>query len=546
MALIPIMGQPVNLVPNNERAFGCEIPNNFCVLYGQDAGEKIMFQMKQTPCDGTIISNGNFADGTDWTADANVVIAQNKATHVVGASGELYQSLAPITGSYFKVDFMVTGMSAGTLDLYFTQAGMQSKRITENGIYTFYLFDLGDNDNILFLWSADCDASVSNVAVYQLLAESDLQAYLNTVDGAFVRMMTPNLFDEFIVFNTDATTLDEGCYVVEVIDPCVITGEMTDVFASPDFANPSDWNVTFNIPDAFIYEDFSGPGINVFWFDVQTTAPPIPNIAYATQPFSIPTTERLYVEFEVNMQGLVGVGTTNNVNVVLFAEDGGDIQEIIRKNTVVVPGCGPNCIFTAILPPDFLNSSNTNIGIFIEDTLGGNVNYIPYAQMRYAVITDEATGFFTSNCLKVSTDKGNTKLVEGFADNVNAFPLGNKSLGFMFVDNLFWLRARLLLSFANPHTPTDTTNILYSSGRKKKANAQLTKAWDLTFVEADENMHDTIANIINCDRFLIEGNDYISEEKEYTADYGEKGTSSVGESTVEVSKVEGTRFNVNA
>ena len=52
MALIPIMGQPVNLVPNNERAFGCEPENGYCSLYGQEADgtEKIMFQMKQEQC----------------------------------------------------------------------------------------------------------------------------------------------------------------------------------------------------------------------------------------------------------------------------------------------------------------------------------------------------------------------------------------------------------------------------------------------------------------------------------------------------------------
>ena len=536
------MGQPVNLVPNNERAFGCESDNSFCALYGKADGEKIMAQMKQEPCGDNIVQNGNFDDDSVWTADANVVIAQNKATHVVGTTGQIYQSIAPITGSYFRVMVTVTNMTAGTLDIYFTQAGTQSARITENGIYTFYFFDLGDNDNILFLWSADSDASISNVSVFQLLAEADLLAYLNDAGGTFEKFMTVNLIDEYIIFSTDTDLLDEGCYSLFIPDPCVLTGELTDVFDSPHFENPSDWNLTSNTPTVSIF-DLGPPFNNVFYFDVSIPAPQ-PNLAYASQPFSIPTTEKLYVEFEVDMAAIFNDA---NVFVVLYAADGGDIQEIIRVSYPQSTSCTGHCIFRTILPANFLSPSNTDLGIFIEDgsPIGGNVNYIPYAQMRYAVIDSESDAFYTSNCLKVSSNVANTKIVEGFADPINSFPFGNKSLGFMFLDGFFWLRARLGIQFSNPRSPAKTENYLYSNGRKKKAYSQVSKAWDLTFHAVDENMHDTIANIINCDVFTINGNEYITDEKEYTANYGPKGVDPVGESTIEVQKIQNTRFNTN-
>ena len=93
MALIPIMGQPVNLVPNNERAFGCEPENGYCVLYGKEDGERMMVQMKQEPCDNSLVDNGNFIADADWIHDVNVVIADGKATHVVGSSGEILQDI---------------------------------------------------------------------------------------------------------------------------------------------------------------------------------------------------------------------------------------------------------------------------------------------------------------------------------------------------------------------------------------------------------------------------------------------------------------------
>ena len=542
MALIPITGQPVNLAPNNEKAFGCEPSNSFCALYGKDDGERIMAEMRQEPCGSTLISNGNFADDSAWTSDTNMVIAQNKATHVIGTSGEMYQSIAPITGSYFQINVTVTGMSGGTLDIYFTQSGSQSKRITGNGIYTFYLYDLGDNDNILFLWSSDCDASISDVSVFQLLAEADLNAYLNTIDGVFIKLMTPILIDDYIIFSTDTDLLEEGCYNITITDPCVIVDELTDAFLSPDFETPSDWNLTSNTPNISIF-DLGPPDNNVLYFDVSNPAPQ-PNLAYASQPFSIPTNQRLYVEFEIDMSGLFH---DNDVYVVLYAADGGDIQEIIRASYPQSTACSGHCIFRAILPANFLSSSNTDLGIFIEDGSpdGGNVNYIAYAQMRYAVISSESQGFYTSNCLTVSENTWNTKIVEGFADPINSFPDGNKSLGFMFLADYFWLRARLAIQFSNPHSPIKTENYLYSSGRKKKAYAQVGKAWDLTFHAVDENMHDTIANIINCDVFTINGNEYITDEKEYTANYGPKGVDPVGESTIEVQRIENTRFNTN-
>ena len=545
MALIPIMGQPVNLVPLNP-SNNCPVENPYCVLYGKEDEESIMVQMEQTPCESTLVSNGNFVSDADWTFDADVVIADGKATHVVGVSGEISQDIysAYAFGNYFSVKFTVTGMSGGTINVHIAETAA-THIITENGIYTFYGTPPFDNTLLKFVFSADCDASISAISSFKLLGGGEISAFLvDIATGAVVATPIMDLLDEFIVWSVDTDTLDEGCYRIEIIDPCAISGELTDVFLSPDFETPSDWTITSNIPTAFI-NNIGPPDDNVFWFDVTSTGPPHPNIAYASQPFAIPTTQRLYVEFEVDKTYL---GPLAGISVVLYAADGGVIQEIIRKANTDVIGCSGltnNCTFYTILPANYLYSSNLDIGVMIEDdsTLGGNVNWIAYAQMRYAVLDDNATGFFTSNCLTVKTDVSGTTLVEGFADEINEG--SNRSLGFMFNPSYFWLRARLALQFSNPHSPIKTENYLYSSGRKKKAYAQVGKAWDLTFHAVDENMHDTIANIINCDVFTINGNQYITDEKEYTANYGPKGVDPVGESTIEVQKIENTRFNTN-
>ena len=541
MALIPIMGQPVNLVPNNERAFGCEPENSFCTLYSKDSSEAIMFEMQQTPCDPSIISNGTFADGTDWTPDADVIIAQNKATHVVGIIGEITQDLsAVLINTYFQVKVTVTGMSAGTIDIYFTQAGTASATISENGIYTFYLYDVGDNDDITFVFSADCDGSIGDVEVFGLINESDAAtiATLYTSEGVFAATMIAYNIDDFLIFRAATSSLEEGCYTITVVDPCIDIDSLTEVFADPTFDDAGEWTVGTDIG---VTPDVSSGRFN-------DPADYFGKKSFANQVFNIPTGVQLLAIAKVVTGTLFTGGMVSiKTDLIGIAEFGDGVT--LPQNTTFTK--------TLVLPSDHFDPASLSMGIehqaawetFPTPTVnptyltGDNNEFLEVSLM--VAPASEVSGIFTSNCLKVSIDVGNTKIVEGFADPINSFPAGNKSLGFMFLQGFFWLRARLSIQFSNPHSPIKTENYLYSSGRKKKAYSQVGKAWDLTFHAVDENMHDTIANIINCDEFTIEGNEYITDEKEYTANYGPKGVDPVGESTIEVQKIENTRFNTN-
>jgi len=543
MALIPIMGQPVNLVPNNERAFGCEPENSFCTLYKQssDIEDFIFVQMEQTPCNPSIISNGNFADDEDWTFDTDVVIAQNKATHVVGVEGEISQDLsAVLVDTYHQIKVTVTGMSGGSIGVYFTQSGTPSATITENGIYTFYLYDLGDNDNLTFVFSSDCDASISEVAVFGLIDEATAaaNATINTIDGVYVANMTATLIDEFIIYRITTAAL-EGCYNITIIDPCINFDELTEVFTDTTFDDAGEWTVGTDIG---VTPDVSSGRFNDpadYWG----------KLSFAVQPFNIPTGVDLFMVAKVVTGTLFTGGTvsikTENLDIVQFG--GGFLaQNTTYQKALVVPsdhfdpttldmGIEHQAAWDTFFPTPTANSDYYP-GVTINQFLEVSLKVAPVSQV---------SGVFFSNCIKVSTDVSGTQLVEGFADPINSFPAGNKSLGFMFLQGFFWLRARLSIQFSNPHSPIKTENYLYSSGRKKKAYAQVGKAWDLTFHAVDENMHDTIANIINCDQFTIEGNEYITDEKEYTANYGPKGVDPVGESTIEVQKIQNTRFNTN-
>ena len=545
MALIPIMGQPVNLVPDNERSLNCNEQGEYCVVYkkSSDINDRIMVQMKQEPCGENLIVDGDFPDGDNWTiVTGDIVFADGKANHVTGSSAELSQAVADVDlGNYYKVSVTVTGMTAGTLDLYFTQSGI-SRRITENGIYTFYLFNLDDNDNIAFVWSSDCDASISGVSAYKLLIDSDIVANLLDADGNIVSAMFIEYHDEALIFSKSTNDLDEGCYTVQIIDPCIIAGIMTPLFNDPDFDDAGAWTVTSNSPNAYIGMTDEGS----FIFDEDATVPS-PVWAKASQPFAFPTGVKLLLKITVDLCNLGGENLSLN-NLVVYVEDSGEIQEIIKKNT-------NSCLtglstFYVVIQSNYLNSSNLDMGFMIDDksSSSGNYSFVEYAQVEYVILDNDTQGYYQSNCLQVSSVVEGTRLVEGFADfttTTSTSALAGRSLGFLFVADRFWLRSRIPVQFSNPHSPIKTENALYSNGTKKKLFAQISKIWDVTFSEVDENMHDTITNIINCDTFKIDGFEYITDEKEYSANYGPKGVDTVGESTIEAGRIDGTRFNLN-
>lgn len=546
MALIPIMGQPVNLVPDNERSLNCNEQGEYCVVYkkSSDINDRIMVQMKQEPCGEDLIVDGDFPDGDNWTiVTGDIVFADGKANHVTGSSAELSQEVTGVDlGNYYKVSVTVTGMTAGTLDLYFTQAGIYSKRITENGIYTFYLFNLGDNDNIAFVWSSDCDASISGVSAYKLLIDSDIVANLLDADGNIVSAMIIEYHDDAFVFSKATIDLDEGCYTVQIIDPCADAG--TAIFTNPNFSSGgAGWTLSTAdcLPDFDCSASFVGDELVQVPSATGDNDPFGKTSTYCTVPFDsdLEITEDCYLKFEIEVDA-----ANDSQGFYFVVGDGVGNYTVIATFDDIEVGLHSATIFFAA---GSIDPTSLDMGIWISGSyFSGNTNIVKYAQITKIPIGGSNT--YQSNCLQVSSITEGTRIVEGFADfttTTSTSALAGRSLGFLFVADRFWLRSRIPVQFSNPHSPIKTENALYSSGTKKKLYAQVGKIWDVTFSDVDENMHDTIANIINCDTFKIDGFEYITDEKEYSANYGPKGVDTVGESTIEAGRIDGTRFNIN-
>lgn len=513
MALQLITGQPVKLGDTIEDSFTCKQQGKWCVVYSQE--DSIMFEVTQTPCGDNLVLNGEFADGSEWTFGSDWVIDQGKATHLVGTAGTIYQpAYAGFDASnYFKLTLTVTGMSAGSLDTGF------GVTITQNGTYNIYLYYI--TDDLVFTPTSDFDGSISLVSSYKLLAPSEITALLIDADGGTIGQFTTDVVNEFMIFRYFAGFAPEGCCSVVLVDPCAYESSFTEAFIDNSFDNPSDWTVTSAVHTASItggaFKQVAAIGAG---------------ISYASQPFDFaPTDSQTIVEYELH------TGTiTNAFSVGIYFYDGGTYTYFAQ----FLAAGNSNHIFKGqiVLGSYVIDPSNVDMGVYIETPAGGagSINELTYVSLKRSQIGD--TGVYNSNCLAVRQDVTGLQLVEGKSNEL-------ESLGFYFKEDNFWLRMRLALSFVNPHIPIKTENNLFSSGVSKKAYAQVGKQWDLLFHEADENAHDTIANIINCDQFLINGNEYITDEKEYTANYGPKGANLTGESTIEVARYNGTRFNNN-
>ena len=518
MGLERILGQPVLLGGQTEKNNECDTRSGYCVPYNQSE-DSIFVLMKQTPCDDTLVTNGDFATDTDWT-----ITGTDQWTIVDGkicASVGTVETFSQVVGSFtvfdkFVINLTVQGMTAGSLEVYL--GGSLVKTITENGIYAIYVGSSWSTDELLFSKSADFDGCVDSISLFKLLSEQDITANIIGTDSGVVTPMNLAFFNEYIHFSIPASSLSEGCYVIMITDPCGTPLSFTEILTDTGFDSPSDWvtssdgNGTASITGSTLKQTL-GTVAGAGGYTRATASQPFPSL---TGRYLI----KIVYETGTIDASTAYVNVQTDDNTIRF-EQGVDANTTYTQYSVV--DLDPSILETQITIRSVGASGDIN------ELKSCSIQYIPF---------DSGLTTSLSNCLKVLADTTGLKVVEGISDE-------HLSLGFYFETGYFSLKARLQAYFQNPHTAIKSDSYLKSNGVRGKQYAQVSKAWDLVFGEVDENMHDTIANIISCDHFTIDGVEYISDEKDYQPNWGNKSAANVAESVIEVSKAEGTRFNTN-
>jgi len=543
MALVPIKNQPIRMESFPEETFMCST-DQYCVHYLKDTDD-IIVQMKQTPCGDDLVDDGTFTEDNYlpywafaygyWEINDNGTEEAGSATKIPGSSGTLTQDVLTssnvVVNDYLKLTYTVTGMTAGQLTVLL--GGNTSRVVTENGTYTDYVLMIVVSDMLLsFSANSTFDGSVSEVSCYLLKHNFDGAAILQDLDGNLVASPTlTDYADDRVIFTWNTDSIDEGCYRVAIVDECdpLFTG-VTNVELNLDVP------IDDSPPGGWLLGGSGATGAISGGFWSQTTvATAAQNLNRAGRGFAAAIADGTYV-FKVEI--ITGSQDTDRSDSTLEVWLCDGFYTTGSSNLVTITNPQPNLTYTLYVIAAKVTS---DVGfLIIQDNRGsstaGQVNQVASVSIKYGDVLSVTNIYgYESNCLKVKTDLDDMALFRGQTiEDTNS--VDEYSMGFYFITPFNHLQIRVPASFTNPHRPIKQDAYLYSTGSKKKTFAQLDKAWDLVIHAVDENAHDVISTILNMEYCYINGNRYICEDKDYSADWA-KGEASVAEAVVEVSRV---------
>ncbi|WP_210162710.1 host specificity protein J [Pleomorphomonas koreensis] len=115
----------------------------------------------------TMIAGGSFASGAAWTYGADWDVAAGVATHTPGDAGDIAQALAMVAGKTYRVQFTVSGRTAGSVQPML-QGGtsVPGAARSANGLFSDRLVALSGNDTFALMADADFDGSIDDVVVF--------------------------------------------------------------------------------------------------------------------------------------------------------------------------------------------------------------------------------------------------------------------------------------------------------------------------------------------------------------------------------------------
>ena len=479
MAIQILDNQPVSFdsdFNNQDQDCNC-ISQPFCQLV--ETEDKTSFQFKILPCGGDLIDNGSFNDGLNsWNA-SGWTWTDHKAKHTTGNTSTLSQSNDPLSiGSHYRLRFIISGMTAGTLTVKFGNAIIAI--ITNNGSYEFS--GLADGVILKFTPTTDFNGSIDEVTLFRLLVDYKIfitdqnGEWLHTLEDSWLSIQEDHGLVEFI---WDYLDLSKGCYRIGIADPCINTNFQIGIFR-------------------FIFHLGNISGVAIF---VQNT----------DNGFSI------------------------------YEPTGNEVGLVINNPTILLAGNAYRVTFTLSWDVNFTNFGkirpliNGTNGTFICGTDGGATGE------HVQIITPGSDGFLAFNyntCLSDSPSKiyvTNIKveLVDPptlVADYLSdCFQLADKhecslslswynienSFGFIY-DSGFKHFLRIAGKLWKPKRSKEGKELFrYSDGHQKILTAESHKINKLTIEQVPEYIHDAISTGIDHDYFIIGEDHYVATAGDY-------------------------------
>lgn len=212
--------QLINMVP---RQGYCEMRGGYAFHSGLAQG------------DGSeLVTNGAFATDTDWTKDANWAIAAGVATHTTGAADSISQSIAVTEGTYYIVEFDITGRTAGSVTASLGGTNGTARSADDTDIQEF--IKCGATTTLSFTATSDFDGSIDNVSVQEGV---DIDTVVEWYDGSGSRVLLAATSTNIYNATSSAATSLVGSQTSGRWDTAMMNGIM-------GLVNGSDAPKTFN------------------------------------------------------------------------------------------------------------------------------------------------------------------------------------------------------------------------------------------------------------------------------------------------------------
>nr|WP_321459593.1 host specificity factor TipJ family phage tail protein [uncultured Cohaesibacter sp.] len=116
----------------------------------------------------TLLSNGAFGSVSSWTLGTGWSITGGKASHASGAAGDLEQTISFTAGKYYRLGYVVSGMTAGALNPLLSGGSDQAgASVSADGSHLDRIGAVTGNSLFSLVADADFDGSVDDVVLFE-------------------------------------------------------------------------------------------------------------------------------------------------------------------------------------------------------------------------------------------------------------------------------------------------------------------------------------------------------------------------------------------
>lgn len=473
-----------NTIPNQPIVF-----DQYENCWLEDSGMKVLaehgditqFQMKLNPCgsDFDLIQNGNFLltpgmVGSFWERNSNFwLIEDGEARKVQGLGGVFYQEAPASEGTLARLTFDIV-IGQGEIEVGWTSDIIT---ITESGSYEFWLEADSFSTLLGFFGNASSVATLTNV---QLITVND-NFLVNIVDENDVVVDSLEKADGYFDFSNgyftcsidwEALAIPDGCYTLEVVDPCDCAKRGIDAL---DFKTSN-----------FVWDLESG------WTIASGSADFSSSVDALAQLYHVVCTNQTY-EVTYTLSGM-SVGEQFQVFLGL---NGGTVRGIDGTYTDTIDAAGDNLVLSA--------------------TASGASSF-SVTDFSIAAVDPEPT--YISNTIKVSESFNCSTLALAMCNDSNAFGFGFEGTGFRPL-----MRIPASLTFGQPIDESLAYDNSFGRSSVYYGRGRLTE--ELGF-DGKPFMHRFAFLWNKADHFYINDVEYFVEDREYPSVSKSENDDSIG------------------